>query len=141
MLFWIYIFLVFFVMMSVFIAILSEGYEAAKSVIPATASGNIWEAVQTVAVTNYKEMKENTKSGFRKATGQNEAVDRWSNAGQRARVGVQVRDNMKLPLKMMILYLKTMNLALMMMQMADAVSAFQADKNGDHIGATTHLGR
>ena len=29
-------------MMSVFIAILSEGYESAKRVIPATSSGNIW---------------------------------------------------------------------------------------------------
>ena len=90
LLFWVYIFLVFFVMMSVFIAILSEGYEAAKSVIPATASGNIWEAVQTVAVRNYREMKSDMGQSFRKVTGQNKAQDRWVKGINKARVGVQV---------------------------------------------------
>ena len=64
MLFWLYIFLVFFVLMSVFIAILSEGYEAAKSRIPATHYRDLWEAMQTVAVENYGGVKAETKQWF-----------------------------------------------------------------------------
>jgi hypothetical protein len=94
MLFWVYIFLVFFVMMSVFIAILSEGYEAAKEVIPATASGNIWEALQTVAVTNYRDSKQKASLSFRKVTGRNKVHDRWAAAGSRIRVGVKLQSAM-----------------------------------------------
>ena len=90
LLFWLYIFLVFFVMMSVFIAILSEGYESAKSVIPATASGNIWEAVQTVAVSNYRQGKQEVALSFRKVTGRNKVQDRWAAAGSKVRVGVKM---------------------------------------------------
>ena len=56
-LFWMYIFLVFFVLMSIFIAILAEGYEAAKQQIPATHTTNLWEAVSTVVYKNLLEMK------------------------------------------------------------------------------------
>jgi hypothetical protein len=90
LLFWVYIFLVFFVMMSVFIAILSEGYEAAKAVIPATASGNIWEALQTVAVTNYRDSKHKASMSFRKVTGRNKVHDHWAAAGAKVRVGVKL---------------------------------------------------
>ena len=44
LLFWVFIFLVFFVLISMFIALLSEAYEKAKEETP-TASASIWEAV------------------------------------------------------------------------------------------------
>ena len=89
-LFWIYIFLVFFVMMSVFIAILSEGYEAAKTAIPATSSGNIWEAVQTVAVTNYIDVRESTRMALRRVTGKNNPKDKLVGSIHKVRAGIQV---------------------------------------------------
>lgn len=107
-LFWVYIFLVFFVMMSVFIAILSEGYEAAKASIPATSSGDIWEAVQTVAVTNMIDVRESTRMTFRKVTGKNKAQDRLITGINKVRAGVQI---------------------------AGALSAFKEAEEEDHIGA------
>ena len=94
LLFWVYIFLVFFVMMSVFIAILSEGYEAAKAVIPATASGNIWEELQTVAVNNYRESKQRVSMSMRQVTGRNKVQDRWAAAGAKAATGVKFKSSM-----------------------------------------------
>lgn len=94
LLFWVYIFLVFFVMMSVFIAILSEGYEAAKAVIPATASGNIWEELQTVAVINYRESKQRASVSLRKVTGRNKVQDRWAAAGSKVATGVKLNGAM-----------------------------------------------
>ena len=89
-LFWIYIFLMFFVMMSVFIAILSEGYEAAKTAIPATSSGDIWEAVQTVAVTSYIDVRESTRMTLRRITGKNKAQDKLVASIHKVRAGVQL---------------------------------------------------
>jgi hypothetical protein len=109
-LFWVYIFLVFFVMMSVFIAILSEGYEAAKSAIPATSSGDIWEAVQTVAVENYVEVRESTRMSLRRVTGQNRAQEKLVEGIYKVRAGVQI---------------------------AGAISAFQNPEPEDHIGANS----
>ena len=106
LLFWIYIFLVFFVMMSVFIAILSEGYEAAKSAIPATSTGDIWEAVQTVAVENYMEVRESTRMTLRRVTGAQTAQDKLVEGIHKVRSGVQI---------------------------AGAIAAFQNPE--DHIGA------
>ena len=68
----------------------SDGITTCEAVIPATASGNIWEAVQTVAVRNYREMKSDMGQSFRKVTGQNKAQDRWVKGINKARVGVQV---------------------------------------------------
>jgi hypothetical protein len=95
LLFWVYIFIVFFVLMSVFIAILSEGYEAAKAVIPATASGNIWEAIQTVAVNNYRDSKQRASMSYKKVTGRNKVHDRWASAGGKVRVGVKLTGAMQ----------------------------------------------
>ena len=64
-LFWLYIFLVFFVLMSVFIAILSEGYEAAKERIPATQNRDIWEAMQTVVVENAGDLTSGARGWFK----------------------------------------------------------------------------
>lgn len=65
LLFWVYIFLVFFVLMSVFIAILAEGYEAAKGHIPATASRDIWEDMLTLLYRNAVEINGDMKRMFK----------------------------------------------------------------------------
>eukprot|EP01052_Picozoa_sp_SAG31_P014352 SAG31_NODE_888_length_11219_cov_5.584712_10_plen_251_part_00 len=91
-LFWVYIFLVFFVLMSVFIAILSEGYEAAKSAIPATSTGHLGESIQTLLMSNYEDIKSGSKRAFQRMRGkrQEETQKKWKIGLNRARTSAMM---------------------------------------------------